>query len=96
MGEQPNPWDRLYPRMRRADIELNLPVDVNLGEISLLSPRVAFLSVERWPFHVEPPITKPDLRPCSSCSLAVKPLIPLHSASISNHSEGTWAPPATF
>ena len=30
MGEQPNPWDRLQPRMRRADIEVpNLPVDVN-------------------------------------------------------------------
>src|ERR1700734_2089651 len=30
MGEQPNPWDRLQPRMRRADIEVpNLPVDMD-------------------------------------------------------------------
>jgi len=30
MGEQPNPWDLLQPRMRRADIEVpNLPVDMS-------------------------------------------------------------------
>ena len=30
IGEQPNPWDLLQPRMRRADIEVpNLPVDMD-------------------------------------------------------------------
>ena len=55
-GEQPYPWDRLQPRdvmsrhrgaKRRRRYEL-------LGGISLLSPEY-LLSVERWPFHTEPP-----------------------------------------
>ncbi len=55
MGEQPNPWDRLQPqdamsRHRGAKPPRRCGL---LGEISLLS-RVA-LSVERWPFHAEPP-----------------------------------------
>src|SRR5664280_2788070 len=30
MGEQPNPWEQLHPRMRRADIEVpNRAVDVD-------------------------------------------------------------------
>src|SRR5256712_11410965 len=56
IGEQPNPWDLLQPqdvmsrhrgakRCRRYGL---------LGIISLLSPAY-LLSVERWPFHVEPP-----------------------------------------
>ncbi len=55
-GEQPYPWDRLQPqdvmsrhrgakRLRRYEL---------LGVISLLSPAY-LLSVERWPFHTEPP-----------------------------------------
>src|SRR3970282_553599 len=55
-GEQPYPWDRLPPqdvmsrhrgdkRPRRYEL---------LGVISLLSPAY-LLSVERWPFHTEPP-----------------------------------------
>ena len=55
-GEQPDPWDLLQPqdvmsrhrgakRFRRYEL---------LGIISLLSPAY-LLSVERWPFHVEPP-----------------------------------------
>jgi hypothetical protein len=55
-GEQPYPWDRLQPqdvmsrhrgakRPRRYEL---------LGGISLLSPAY-LLSVERWPFHTEPP-----------------------------------------
>src|SRR5574337_815828 len=48
-GEQPYPWDRLQPQdvMSRRRGEL-------LGGISLLSPEY-LLSVERWPFHTEPP-----------------------------------------
>src|SRR4029077_6857023 len=56
IGEQPNPWDLLQPqdvmsrhrgakRCRRYGL---------LGIISLLSPAY-LLSVERWPFHLEPP-----------------------------------------
>ena len=56
IGEQPNPWDLLQPqdvmsrhrgakRCRRYGL---------LGTISLLSPAY-LLSVERWPFHAEPP-----------------------------------------
>src|SRR4030066_46758 len=56
IGEQPNPWDLLQPqdvmsrhrgakRCRRCGL---------LGEISLLSPEY-LLSVERRPFHTEPP-----------------------------------------
>src|ERR1044072_3165513 len=56
MGKQPNPWDLLQPQdatsrhrgakpCRRYEL---------LGKISLLSPEY-LLSVERWPFHSEPP-----------------------------------------
>jgi hypothetical protein len=56
IGEQPNPWDLLQPRdvtsrhrgakhPRRCEL---------LGGISLLSPEY-LLSVDRWPFHAEPP-----------------------------------------
>ncbi len=56
IGEQPNPWDLLQPQdamsrhrgakpCRRCGL---------LGKISLLSPAY-LLSVERWPFHAEPP-----------------------------------------
>ena len=55
-GEQPYPWDLLQPQdamsrhrgakpLRRCEL---------LGVISLLSPEY-LLSVERWPFHSEPP-----------------------------------------
>ena len=55
-GEQPYPWDLLQPQdamsrhrgakpCRRCGL---------LGKISLLSPEY-LLSVERWPFHSEPP-----------------------------------------
>jgi hypothetical protein len=56
IGEQPNPWDLLQPQdamsrhrgakpCRRCEL---------LGRISLLSPAY-LLSVERRPFHLEPP-----------------------------------------
>jgi len=56
MGEQPNPWDRLQPqdatsRHRGAKQPRRYGL---LGGISLLSPAY-LLSVERWPFHLEPP-----------------------------------------
>ena len=55
-GEQPDPWDLLQPqdvmsRHRGAKPPRRCGL---LGEISLLSPAY-LLSVERWPFHTEPP-----------------------------------------
>ena len=56
IGEQPNPWDLLQPqdamsRHRGAKPRRRCEL---LDVISLLSPEY-LLSVERWPFHVEPP-----------------------------------------
>ena len=56
IGEQPNPWDLLQPqdvmsRHRGAKHPRRYGL---LGGISLLSPAY-LLSVERWPFHAEPP-----------------------------------------
>ena len=55
-GEQPDPWDLLQPqdvmsRHRGAKPPRRCEL---LGGISLLSPEY-LLSVERWPFHSEPP-----------------------------------------
>ena len=55
-GEQPYPWDLLQPqdvmsRHRGAKQPRRYGL---LGVISLLSPAY-LLSVERWPFHSEPP-----------------------------------------
>ena len=55
-GEQPYPWDLLQPqdvmsRHRGAKHPRRYGL---LGGISLLSPAY-LLSVERWPFHAEPP-----------------------------------------
>ena len=55
-GEQPYPWDLLQPqdemsRHRGAKHRRRYGL---LGSISLLSPAY-LLSVERWPFHTEPP-----------------------------------------
>ena len=56
MGEQPNPWNLLQlqdvmSRHRGAKHRRRYEL---LGGISLLSPEY-LLSVERWPFHAEPP-----------------------------------------
>ena len=56
MGEQPNPWDLLQPqdamsRHRGAKPSRRYGL---LGKMSLLSPGY-LLSVERRPFHKEPP-----------------------------------------
>jgi hypothetical protein len=56
MGEQPNPWDRLQPQdvMSRHRCAKRLRRCERSGVISLLSPEY-LLSVERRPFHMEPP-----------------------------------------
>ena len=56
IGEQPNPWDLLQPRdvMSRHRGAKQCRRYGLLDTISLLSPAY-LLSVERWPFHKEPP-----------------------------------------
>ena len=60
IGEQPNPWELLHPqdamnRHRGAGRPLGRERRCELlTPISLLSPAY-LLSVERWPFHTEPP-----------------------------------------
>ena len=56
IGEQPNPWDLLQPQdvMSRHRGAKHCRRYELLGSISLLSPAY-LLSVERWPFHLEPP-----------------------------------------
>ena len=69
MGEQPNPWDRLLPQDATSHRGAKPPRRcVSLGEISLLSPRVAFIPLSDGPSIRNHRITKPDFRPCSSCS----------------------------
>ena len=83
IGEQPNPWDLLQPqdvmsrhrgakRFRRYEL---------LGIISLLSPEY-LLSVERWPFHTEPPDHYDRLSSLLGLSASQSgKLMPLHSKS---------------
>ena len=81
IGEQPNPWDLLQPqdvmsRHRGAKHPRRCEL---VGGISLLSPAY-LLSVERWPFHSEPP--DPYDRLSSLLDLSVSQsgkLMPLHS-----------------
>ena len=56
IGEQPNPWDLLQPQdvmSRHRGAKQRRRYEL-LDAISLLSPEY-LLSVERWPFHAEPP-----------------------------------------
>ena len=81
IGEQPNPWDLLQPqdvmsRHRGAKPPRRCGL---LGEISLLSLEY-LLSVERWPFHVEPPDHYGRLSSLLELSLSQSGgLMPLHS-----------------
>ena len=56
IGEQPNPWNLLQLQdamSRHRGAKLCRRWELS-GRISLLSPAY-LLSVERWPFHTEPP-----------------------------------------
>ena len=81
IGEQPNPWDLLQPqdvmsRHRGAKPPRRCGL---LGEISLLSPEY-LLSVERWPFHTEPPDHLDLLSYLLDMSvLQLSTLMPMHS-----------------
>ena len=80
-GEQPYPWDLLQPqdvmsRHRGAKPPRRCEL---LGEISLLSPAY-LLSVERWPFHSEPPDHYDRLSSLLDMSVSQSGrLLPLHS-----------------
>ena len=81
-GEQPYPWDRLQPqdvmsRHRGAKHRRRYEL---LGGISLLSPEY-LLSVERWPFHTEPPDHYDLLSYLLDVSVSQSStLMPLHSS----------------
>ena len=81
IGEQPNPWDLLQPqdvmsRHRGAKHPRRYGL---LGGISLLSPAY-LLSVERWPFHAEPPDHYARLSSLLDLSVSQSGrLMPLHS-----------------
>ena len=81
IGEQPNPWDLLQPqdamsRHRGAKQPRRYEL---LGVISLLSPAY-LLSVERWPFHTEPPDHYDRLSSLLDLSVSQSGrLMPLHS-----------------
>ena len=81
-GEQPYPWDRLQPqdvmsRHRGAKHRRRCEL---LGGISLLSPAY-LLSVERWPFHTEPPDHYDLLSYLLDVSVSQSStLMPLHSS----------------
>ena len=81
IGEQPNPWDLLQPqdvmsRHRGAKHPRRYEL---LEGISLLSPAY-LLSVERWPFHSEPPDHYDRLSTLLDLSvLQSGRLMPLHS-----------------
>ena len=80
-GEQPYPWDLLQPqdvmsRHRGAKHPRRCEL---LGGISLLSPAY-LLSVERWPFHTEPPDHYDRLSSLLDLSVSQSGrLMPLHS-----------------
>src|ERR1700678_3939225 len=80
-GEQPYPWDLLQPQdemSRHRGAKLRRRYEL-LGGISLLSPEY-LLSVERWPFHTEPPDHYDLLSHLLDLSVSqLSTLMPLHS-----------------
>ena len=82
-GEQPYPWDLLQPQdeMSRHRGAKHCRRYELLGSISLLSPAY-LLSVERWPFHAEPPDHYDRLSSLFDLSVSQSGrLMPLHSTS---------------
>ena len=81
IGEQPNPWDLLQPQdVMSRHRGAKHPRRYGLLEgISLLSPAY-LLSVERWPFHSEPPDHYDRLSTLLDLSVSQSgKLMPLHS-----------------
>ena len=80
-GEQPYPWDLLQPQdeMSRHRGAKQRRRCERLGAISLLSLEY-LLSVERWPFHSEPPDHYDRLSALLDLSVSQSgKLMPLHS-----------------
>ncbi len=80
-GEQPYPWDLLQPQdeMSRHRGAKQRRRCGRLGAISLLSLEY-LLSVERWPFHAEPPDHYDRLSSLFDLSVSQSSgLMPLHS-----------------
>src|SRR5665809_140677 len=92
MGEQPNPWDRLQPRMRRADIEVpNHAVAMDARARSACYPRGTFYPLSDGASTCHRQITSPDFRPCSRClSHSQAPLCTYTRNLITNQAEGTF------
>ncbi len=92
MGEQPNPWDLLQPRMRRADIEVpNHAVDMDSWARSACYPRGTFYPLSDGASTSHRRITSPDFRPCSTCqSHSQAPLCTYTRNLIANQAEGTF------
>ena len=81
IGEQPNPWELLHPQdaMSRHRGAKQRRRCGRLGAISLLSLEY-LLSVERWPFHAEPPDHYDRLSSLLDLSVSQSgELMPLHS-----------------
>jgi hypothetical protein len=92
-GEQPYPWDLLQPQdeMSRHRGAKQRRRCGRLGAISLLSLEY-LLSVERWPFHMEPPDHYDRLSSLLDLSVSQSGgLMPLHSQTISDRPEPTIA-----
>ncbi len=96
IGEQPNPWDLLQPQdvMSRHRGARQCRRYERSDTISLLSPAY-LLSVERWPFHSEPPGHYDQLSFLLDLSVSQSGrLLPLYSFKlISVQSEPTIARP---
>src|SRR5660397_208429 len=92
MGEQPNPWDLLQPRMRRADIEVpNHAVDMDSWARSACYPRGTFYPLSDTPSTRWCRITSSDFRPCSTRqSRSQAPLCACTRHLIANQAEGTF------
>ena len=92
MGEQPNPWDRLRPRMRRADIEVpNLTVDMDSWGRSACYPRGTFYPLSDGASTRNRRITMPCFRTCSTCrSRSQAPFCHCTRRLIANQPEGTF------
>ena len=96
IGEQPNPWDLLQPQdvMSRHRGARQCRRYERSDTISLLSPAY-LLSVDRWPFHSEPPGHYDQLSFLLDLSVSQSGrLLPLYSFKlISVQSEPTIARP---
>ena len=99
IGEQPNPWDLLQPQdvMSRHRGARQCRRYERSDTISLLSPAY-LLSVDRWPFHSEPPGHYDQLSFLLDLSVSQSGrLLPLYSFKlISVQSEPTIARPRYY